>query len=269
MAYPPLLAWVMDALRRGWSPERIEGRLKAEWPDGPRMRVGRECLCRWIYAKPRRASEPGRYLPRGKRRRTRAKGRRPKGPRIPMRVPISDRPASVDSRRGFGRFESDTVIGAAPSRRCIDTWVERGSRRLFARFVPDKGAAATARAGYGIHKDVPPAARIGRTRDNGTESALHLLVDEAPGMLVCYADPYSSWRRGTNGNRNGMIRRYLPKGTDFDDLSDADLQAIVKEIDDTPMKVLDWKTPNEVRDEEIVKLYSGTKPIIDRRCTSI
>ena len=52
MSYSPLLAWVMDALRKGWTPERIEGRLKVEWPDDPRMRISHECLHRWIHAKP-------------------------------------------------------------------------------------------------------------------------------------------------------------------------------------------------------------------------
>ena len=60
-------------------------------------------------------------------------------------------------------------------------------------------------------------------------------------MLTYHADPYSSYQRGTNENRNGRIRRYLPKKTSFDGLTDEDLQAIVDEINDTPMKVLDWE----------------------------
>ena len=91
MAYDPLLAWVMTALRKGWTPERIEGRLAVEFPDDPRMRVSHECLYQWIYAKPQRILDLRQYLPRGKRRRTRAKGRRSKGPRITMRVPIAQR----------------------------------------------------------------------------------------------------------------------------------------------------------------------------------
>ena len=134
--------------RQGWTPELIEGRLKVEWPSDPHMRISYECLYQWIYAKPRRALDLRQYLPRGKRHRTRARGRRSKGSRIPMRVPIADRPKCVDSRREFGHYESDTVVGASPSRRCIDTQVERRSRRLFARFVPDKSALATARAEY-------------------------------------------------------------------------------------------------------------------------
>ena len=184
-----------------------------------------------------------------------------------MRVPIAQRPKRVDSRHEFGHFESDTVIGTAPSKRCIDTQVERKSRRLFARFIEDKSALATARAEYDIYKDIPAPARIDRTWDNGTESSCHLLVDEALGMLTYYANPYSSYQRGTNENRNGRIRRYLPKKTSFDDLTDADLQAIVDEINDTPMKVLDWETPNEVWYRELGKVLSKDKPPKDGCCT--
>ena len=211
MSYPPLLAWVMDALRKGWTPELIEGRLKVEWPDDPRMRISHECLHRWIHAKPQRALDLRRYLPRGKRHRTRSKGRRERGPRIPMRVPIAKRPKRVDPRREFGHYESDTAVGSAPSRRCIDTQVGRKSSRLSARFIPDKGVPATARAEYYIHKDIPAPARIDRTWDNGTESSCHLLVDEALGMLTYYADPYSSYQRGTNETATGASAATCPR----------------------------------------------------------
>ena len=138
----------------------------------------------------------------------------------------------------------------------MNTQVERRSRRLFARLVDDKSASATARAEYEIFKDMPPAARVDRTWDNGTEASLHMLVDEALGMLTYFADPYSSWQRGSNENRNGRIRRYLPKGTSFEDLTQDELDAIVGEINDTPMKLLGYKTPNEVWDEEMAKLQS-------------
>ena len=107
-----------------------------------------------------------------------------------------------------------------------------------------------------ILSDMPPAARVDRTWDNGTEASLHMLVDEALGTLTYFADPYSSWQRGSNENRNGRIRRYQPKGTGFGDLAQEDLDAIVGEINDTPMKLLGYKTPNEVWDEEIAKLQS-------------
>ena len=138
----------------------------------------------------------------------------------------------------------------------VEQTLKQNSRRLFARLVDDKSASATARAEYEIFKDIPPAARVDRTWDNGTEASLHTLVDEALGMLTYFADPYSSWQRGSNENRNGRIRRYLPKGTSFEDLTQDELDAIVGEINDTPMKLLGYKTPNEVWDEEIAKLQS-------------
>ena len=77
-------------------------------------------------------------------------------------------------------------------------------------------------------------------------------------MLAYLADPYSSYQRGSNENRNGRIRRYLPKRTSLDNLTDAGRQAIVQEINDTPMKVPDWETPNEVWYRELGKLMSKT-----------
>lgn len=253
-----LRPWVMDAPRRGWSPKLIEGRLKLEYPGDPVMRVSHECLHQWIYAKPQRDLDLRQYLPRGRKHRAGRKGRKVRGPRIPMRVDIGQRPRAVDSRREFGHWESDTVIGAAPSRVCIDTQVERKSRRPFARPVPDKSAMATARAEYEIYRDLPPRARIDRTWDNGTEASCHTLVDEALGMPAYFADPYSSWQRGTNENRNGRIRRYLPKKTPFDTLTQDELDAIVQEINDTPMKQPEYKTPNEAWDEETSRLQSKT-----------
>ena len=252
-----LRAWVLDALRRGWSPELIEGRLKARYAGNPSMRISHECLYQWIYAKPQRALDLRQYLARGRKRRTRKKGRKAKGPRIPMRVPIADRPEAVGSRKGFGHFESDTVVGAAPSRRCMNTQVERRSRRLFARLVDDKSASATARAEYEIFKDMPPAARVDRTWDNGTEASLAHAGGRGAGHAHVLRRPVQFlWQRGSNENRNGRIRRYLPKGTSFEDLTQDELDAIVGEINDTPMKLLGYKTPNEVWDEEIAKLQS-------------
>ena len=77
------------------------------------MRISHECLYQWIYAEPQRALDLRQYLARGRKRRTRKKGRKAKGPRVPMRVPIADRPESACSRREFDHFESDTVVGAA------------------------------------------------------------------------------------------------------------------------------------------------------------
>lgn len=246
-----LRSWVLDALRRGWSPQLISGRLRVEHPHDPEMRTGHECLYRWIYAREQRHLDLRQYLALGRKRRRRRSGRGVRGSRIPMRVPIGDRPRSVDSRLEPGHWESDTVVGAGPSRACISTHVERTSRVLFARLVPDRSAIATARAEYEIYRTVPPELRLDRTWDNGGEASLHHLVDDALGMAAYFADPYSSWQRGTNENRNGRLRRYLPRKTAFDAPARRELDEIVGEINDTPMKALGYRTPNEVWQQQV------------------
>ncbi len=262
MSYDRLVAWVMDALRRGWSPATMAGRLRLEYPDDPLMRAGHETLYSWVY---RQAADGTRdlraYLPRGHRRRRARKGRRGRRIPIPARVSIHERPAAVQSRREFGHWESDTVIGGGVTRRCINTQVERKTRFLVATLVDSKEAAATAAVEARVFGALPPAARISRTWDNGSESALHLLVDESTGMLTYYADPYSSYQRGSNANRNGMIRRYLPKGTSLDDMAQDELDETARRINGTPLKVLGWLTPAEAWDEQMERLAAQDTPV--------
>ena len=219
--------------------------------------VSHECLYQWIHVKPQKALDLRRYLPRGKRHRTRAKGRRSKGPRIGMRVPITERPKRVGSRREFGHYESDTVVGASPSRRCVDTQVERKSRRLFARFIDDKSALATARRIR--HPQGHP--RAGEDRpDLGQRH--RILLPPARGRGAGHAHlsrgPVLLPPARVEREPQRAHPRYLPKRTGFDDLTDADLQAIVQEINDTPMKVLNRETPNEVWYRELGKAMSKT-----------
>jgi IS30 family transposase len=94
--------------------------------------------------------------------------------------------------------------------------------------------------------------------DNGTEFSLHHNLLESLGMLTYFADPYSSWHRGSNENRNGIIRRYLPKKTSFDDLSPQELADIITEINNRPMRLLGYKTPAEAYTQQLAKLQEHT-----------
>lgn len=190
------------------------------------MRVCTETIYQWIYREDR---EWVQYLLRAHKRWRHRTGPKAHSPRIPRRIPISQRPRNVDSRRVFGHWESDTVIGSAPSKTCLDKQVERKTRFLEARVIPDKTASSTAAAELDIYSKLPEGARLSRTWDNGTESCRHLDVDKKLNMTTYFAEPYSSWQRGSNENRNGMIRRYLPKRTSFESLTPEDLQDIVDE----------------------------------------
>lgn len=138
----------------------------------------------------------------------------------------------------------------------IHTEVERVSRKLLARKVGRIASRETAKAQLRMFGQLPAAARRSTTLDNGRENHHHGQLRRKLGMQAYFADPYSSWQRGTNENTNGLVRRYLPKKTDFTNLTQTELDDIVEEINNRPRKVLAYKTANEVYSEEIKKLTS-------------
>ena len=101
---------------------------------------------------------------------------------------------------------------------------------------------------------LPAAARLSVTHGNGTGFARHARLRDEPGMATCFADPYSSWQRGGNENRNGMIRRYLPKRTIIEPGMARELQEIVDETDNRPMRALGHRTPAEAFADELPDL---------------
>ena len=219
-----------------------------------RTPVGRVCpetVCRWIYADRHRRERWARCLPRGHRRRRRRDGGRTSRFPIPGRVPISERPPEAGDRSGFGHWEADGVIGAGCD---PHTEVERKTRFLMARVVPDKTAGESVGAQLDMFSPLPAGARVGVTHDNGTEFARHTRLRDGPGMDTYFADPYSSRRRGSNENRNGMIRRYPPERSEIRMDMARELREIVDEADNRPMRVPDYRTPAEAFADELLEL---------------
>ena len=136
----------------------------------------------------------------------------------------------------------------------LHTEVERRTRFLMARVIPDKTAERSVGARLAMFAPLPAAARLSVTHDNGTGFARHARLRDEPGMATCFADPYSSWRRGGNENRNGMIRRYLPKRTIIEPGMARELQEIVNETDNRPMRALGYRTPAEAFADELPDL---------------
>jgi IS30 family transposase len=184
-----------------------------------------------------------------------------RGSSIGMRVGLAERAADIDSRTAFGHWQADGVIGVGCH---LHTEVERRTRYLRAILIPDKTSAATLRAQYALFSGLPEQARASVTMDNGTEFSAHAALLESPGMLTYFADPHGSWQRGSNENRNGMIRRYRPKGTTIGmDMAD-EIQMIVDEINNKPMRILGYRTPAEAWTDELLALNQQ-----QRRCTCI
>lgn len=248
MHYDRLIDWVITHLRKGWTPEEISGRVPLEFPDDERMRVSTETVYVWIYSPAQAHRKLWQYLPRGQKKRRRIKGRRVHSEQIKHRVSIHDRPPEVEDRSVFGHWESDSVLGARGTGGAHTT-VERKSRFYMALKITEIAAQPTLEAQLGFYRQLPAHAVRSITADNGSEFAFHYKLADTIGVPTYFADPYSAYQRGSNEHFNGRLRRYVPKGTSFADLTQEDLDEIVAEINNRPRKVLGWFTPAEVFQE--------------------
>ncbi len=101
-------------------------------------------------------------------------------------------------------------------------------------------------AQIGFYQALPAHAVASVTADNGSEFAYHYPLADTLGIPTYFADPYSAWQRGTNEHFNGRIRKYLPKGTSLENLTQTELNEFITEINNRPRKILGWATPAEV-----------------------
>jgi transposase, IS30 family len=234
-------AYVLEKLRYGWSPEQIAGRLALEQKEKV---LCHETIYQFIYKKSLKENRLWEYLPRKQKHRHKKYGRKSQKVRIPQRVSIHERPMQVNQRQEIGHWEGDTVEGKG-HKTGIHTEVERVSRYLLAKKVSAITSETTIVVQKELFFNLPEALRKTTTLDNGRENHKHYQLQEL-GMQTYFADPYSSWQRGTNENTNGLLRRYLPKKTSFLHLTQEELDEIVWEINNRPRKVLQYKTPSEI-----------------------
>lgn len=239
-----IVSYVTDKLSIGWSPELIAGRIKI---DHPGLSISYEAIYQYIYhPKTENRDELIVCLRRSHRkRRKKGIGRKTRKTKIPNRISIDQRPSVVDQRLYYGNWEGDSVV-SKKGRPVLNSLVERKSRLLFLTRVENKTALATAQTVIARLKDLPLNFRQTLTLDNGTENAGHETITSSLGIKCFFAHPYSSWERGTNENVNGLIRCYLPKGTDFSKISDKEISLIESAINNRPRKCLGFKTPIEV-----------------------
>lgn len=236
-----IYSYVLEKLGEGWSPEQIAGRLALE--QGKHI-ISHETIYRFIYGKENKEEKLWEYLPRKQKHRKKQHGRSSQKIRIPDRVSIHLRPEVINLRQELGHWEGDTVEGKG-RRESIHTEVERASRFLMAAKIAAITSEETAKAQLKLFEALPQKARQSTTLDNGKENHLHIVLNTI-GIKTYFADPYSSWQRGTNENTNGLLRRYLPKKTSFLTLSEQELNDIVWELNNRPRKVLNYKTPIEI-----------------------
>ena len=225
-----------------YSPEQVVGYCRRH---GIRM-CSHETLYKWIWSDKRSGGTVYKSLRRRGRKYKKRGALNNSRHYIPDAVDISLRPSLVDERCRFGDFEVDTIVGASGSQHIV-TVVERKAGLLLMARLQRPTASETADK---LIQLLSPLAKAGYvktiTSDNGKQFALHQKVSSNLGAEFYFARPYHSWERGTNENTNGLIRQYIPKKSNFDDYSDADIARIQAKLNSRPRKRLGYSTPNEV-----------------------
>jgi IS30 family transposase len=242
MDRPQTSDYVRTRLVQHWSPDQIAGRSKCDFPKDRSRQVSHQTIYAWIRSQP----------PADRRRFTgflrwagRRRPREDRRGRIPNQVSIEGRPQVVISRRRYGDWEGDTIVGAGHSGAVL-TLVERKSGYLMTAKSCDRKARRVAHKIESRLVQLPAKLRRTATFDNGKEFAEHGRLTKHFGLKVYFAQPYCSWQRGTNEHTNGLLRQFLPKGTDLRSVSWQELEHYTDLINDRPRKRLDYRTPTEI-----------------------
>lgn len=254
---PRLRDFVFCGLRKRWSPDQISKTLKREFPEDSEMRISPESIYTYIYVLPRGELRKELVsLLRQKKgfRYKRDKSRESRG-RISEMISIEERPPHVADRSLAGDWEGDLIIGK-DQKSAIGTLVERKTRAVIIVPLKSRKAASVRRAFEKAVKTLPQQMKQSLTYDRGIEMSEHRLFAANTKMKVYFCHPYSPWERGTCENTNGLIRDYFPKGTNFNLVSKKELKRVQDELNERPRKTLDYRTPKEVINKEILQIVA-------------
>jgi IS30 family transposase len=222
---PVLCAKVTTWLEEFWSPDEISRRLRREFPGDPTMQISHETIYQSLYVQGRGElrRELARCLRSGRAQR-RSQGFVQTRGKIPNMVMIADRPAEVADRAVPGHWEGDLIIGAN-GHSAVGTLVERSTRFvLLLHLGRDRSALGVEEAMKKAIATLPDELVRSVTWDSqGSEMSNHRSFTVATGVPIYFCDPHSPWQRGSNENTNGLLRQYMPKGTDLSKHSVEDL----------------------------------------------
>jgi IS30 family transposase len=235
--------WLVEEL---WSPTQISTQLRIEFPDDPMMRVSPETIYQSLYVQARGAlrKELTACLRTGRAIR-RPRSRLEHRGRIPDMIMISERPAEVADRAVPGHWEGDLIIGKN-NRSAVGTLVERSTRYVMLLHLPGDHTADTVRTAMTAKiKTLPEHLVRSITWDQGTEMSQHGAFSIDTGIQIYFCDPHSPWQRGTNENTNGLLRQWMPKGTDLSLHTPTDLDTIAYKLNNRPRQTLAWMKPSQ------------------------
>jgi IS30 family transposase len=253
---PELCAKVTLWLKEFWSPQEISHRLHLDFPTDPSMHVSHETIYQSLFVQGRGElrRELARCLRSGRTARRShgtGKGISPTSGHIQDMVMISDRPSEADDRAVPGHWEGDLIIGAG-HKSAVGTLVERSTRFVFLLHLDQDHTALTVEKAMRRAIDTLPRELMRSvTWDQGVEMSNHRSITIETGIPIYFCDPHSPWQRGSNENTNGLLRQYMPKGSDLSKFSADDLQRIQDSLNGRPRETLGFMTPLEKLAEHV------------------
>ena len=241
-----LRRYIVEKLKRHWSPDEISGRMMEERKPFYASKtavyawlysMGGQQWCQLLYSR--------RYRPRKQREKT-------KRTLIPNRKGLALRPKGSENKTRYGHYEGDTVVSGKKtgSKAALSVAYERKARYIVVKKIANLKPLNNNRAVAAMRKEVLMRSM---TMDNGIENTEH----EKIGVPTFFCDPYSSWQKGGVENANKMIRRYFPKGTDFANVPQEDVDRVVFLINNKPRKSLGYKTPLEIMQKNNLLVEQG------------
>jgi IS30 family transposase len=253
-ANPLLFQAVHRLLKKRHSPEQISRYLKEEHPDDLSMQISHESIYSFIYMMPR--GDLRKQLINSLRQKKRKRNKRgmsiERRGKIPDMVSIDERPDYILKRAVPGHWEGDLIMGKR-HQSAIGSIVERKTRAVILVKLKAKDAESVRKAFEKEFKSIPKQLKKSLTYDQGHEMAEHKLFSKNTRMKVYFCHPGSPWERGSNENMNMLIRDFFPKGTDFNLVSRKQLKRVQHLLNERPRKTLNWKTPYDVFEQEILK----------------
>jgi len=239
--------YIKAKLKEDWSPEQIAGRMMIDIG----LCICHETIYRYIYYNKSRGGRLYKHLRHKNKKYHNRSNKYQRRGIIIDRISIDNRPKIVEKKNRIGDFEIDTVIGLNHVGALV-TVVDRKSKYTIIQKVSSKRASEVTKA---LITMLHPLKNITKTitSDNGKEFAYHKQVSEALDTDFFFAHPYSSWERGLNEHTNGLIRQYLPKKTNFTQVSKEEITTIQDKLNHRPRKILNYRTPFEVFFREVAR----------------
>ncbi|MFZ1626581.1 MAG: IS30 family transposase [Candidatus Moraniibacteriota bacterium] len=239
---PALERYIVEKLKAHWNPDEISGAMK---PEKLPFYASKTAIYEWLYSASGQASCQYLYS----RRYTKKKRKEKQTDRvmIPDRVSLDKRFLGAINRTRYGHFEGDTVVSRRGGKGGMSVLLERKSRLLVARKIHSMSPHENL---SGIRSMMEHLNLKSITFDNGIENKRHQEI----GVPTFFCDPYSSWQKGGVENANKMLRRYFPKGTDFSQVGQREIDQAVRLINEKPRKILGYRSALEVAVEKGVLL---------------